>query len=394
MNKIFNWVFGSFFRTIGRLLVFVLLGFIIAHFIDFGDIISNFRITDLFFEKVNAESFANGVEVQYYQEEALTNRWSSNNWYDYATLQSSTSIQGFNQVDFYPNPQINIQDIKKGYIEFTYYMSLPIVSTNTQSTITGQDYCDRWTWGTIDSYNNVIRWDCARVDQTDQSTITDYEYVHPVVNINAVIIYNNGYADYCSMDTANQKFICPISNYASLSSIKFIRFSQNVYYSSTRQHTYYFGIMRRVNKYSDSANAIIENQNQNTQQQMQQQQQQHNEMMNDTVQDTNETQSMFSSFESFLPENGIITQLITLPILLYTNILNNVNGSCSSFSLGSIYGEPLTLPCINISQYLGSNLWGVIDILMSGFFVLVIARKLIKVFQNMSSMKEGDVIGD
>lgn len=238
--------------------------------------------------KVNASTFNNGVEVQYYKEESLTTRWTSNNWYDYASLQSSTGLGTYNQVDFYPSPQINIQDIKKGYIEFTYYMSLPIVRQNVNNTFTiEEEECTRWGKTTI---NNREVWECILWStNTNTNTITDSEYIHPVVNINAVIIYNNGYADYCSMDTSNQKFVCPISNYASLTSIKFIRFSQNIYYSNSSQYTYQFGIMRRINRYSDSAQDIISNQNNNTQEIINQ-----NATYEDTPSKdlTNETQQM------------------------------------------------------------------------------------------------------
>lgn len=110
--------------------------------------------------------------------------------------------------------------------------------------------------------------------------------------------------------------------------------------------------------------------------------------------DNNNVSSTFEEFNSFLDDNSTITQLITLPITLYSSILNNVGGSCQSFNLGSLYGEYLVLPCVNIGNYLGSTLWGMIDLIISGFAVYFIAKKLIKVFNNFSSMKDGDVIDD
>lgn len=110
--------------------------------------------------------------------------------------------------------------------------------------------------------------------------------------------------------------------------------------------------------------------------------------------DNNNVSSTFEEFNSFLDDNSTITQLITLPITLYSSILNNVGGSCQSFNLGSLYGEDLLLPCVNIGNYLGSTLWGMIDLIISGFAVYFIAKKLIKVFNNFSSMKDGDVIDD
>lgn len=126
-----------------------------------------------------------------------------------------------------------------------------------------------------------------------------------------------------------------------------------------------------------------------------------NQALNDSVNSLNDNitnsntdnpSSDFSNFQNMLPENGVITQLITLPISLFQKILTSLNASCSNFNLGSLYNHELILPCINISNYVGSSLWNVIDVLFSGFFVLVIAKKMIATFESFSSMKEGDIL--
>lgn len=118
-----------------------------------------------------------------------------------------------------------------------------------------------------------------------------------------------------------------------------------------------------------------------------------NTLKDDSV-DENGVADAFDNFNSFLDDNSTITQLITLPITLYTAILNNLNGTCQPFNLGELYGNNLILPCINISQYLGNSLWTMIDIIISGFAIYAISRKMIKVFNNFSSLREGDVIDD
>lgn len=102
--------------------------------------------------------------------------------------------------------------------------------------------------------------------------------------------------------------------------------------------------------------------------------------------------SKIEEFENMLPENGVITQLITLPISLFQKVLSSINGTCQEYNLGNLFGTDLTLPCVNISNYLGATLWNVIDVLFSGLFVLVISKKMIKVFNNFTSMEEGDVL--
>lgn len=116
-----------------------------------------------------------------------------------------------------------------------------------------------------------------------------------------------------------------------------------------------------------------------------------NTIKDDSVDDPDE---MFEDFEDLLPENGVITSLIGLPITLYQKILNSINGTCAQFSLGSLYGTNLIMPCIDIDTYLGSTIWNTIDLIISGGFVLIIAKKMIKAFNHFSSLKEGDVIND
>ena len=71
-----------------------------------------------------------------------------------------------------------------------------------------------------------------------------------------------------------------------------------------------------------------------------------------------------------------------------------MKSTCKPFVLGALFGTNLTIPCINIGSYLGSALWGMIDVIISGFAIFSISKKLIKIFNNFSSMKEGDVIDD
>lgn len=127
------------------------------------------------------------------------------------------------------------------------------------------------------------------------------------------------------------------------------------------------------------------------------------EMTTSSIDDINNTlnndnvdspSSSISDMEALLPSNGTITSLIALPINLYTKVLNSINGTCSSFNLGSLYGTSLIMPCIDLSTYLGNTIWTTIDLILSGVFVLVIARKMIKAFNSFTFMKEGDVIND
>jgi len=102
----------------------------------------------------------------------------------------------------------------------------------------------------------------------------------------------------------------------------------------------------------------------------------------------------FEDMESYIASNGIITQLIVLPITLYSAVLNTINGTCSNYSFGELFGTELSFSCISVSNLVGSSLFNTIDILCSGFFVWHIAKKMIKTFNHFTELKEGDVLDD
>lgn len=114
------------------------------------------------------------------------------------------------------------------------------------------------------------------------------------------------------------------------------------------------------------------------------------EDVNNSINDgsTDDPTSDISTMNGKLASNNSITQLLTLPIQMYQNILNSVNGSCSSFSLGSLYNHNLTLPCINLQNLLGSTLYGIIDILISGLFILSFRKKMVDIFNHMTSLND------
>lgn len=116
--------------------------------------------------------------------------------------------------------------------------------------------------------------------------------------------------------------------------------------------------------------------------------QQQTETITDSSIDNSKAENDISNMQSKIASNGTITQLLTLPITLYQAILNSVNGSCSPYSLGSLLGYNLTLPCINLQSYLGSTIWGIIDMVCSGLFILVFRKKMVDIFNHMTSLND------
>lgn len=114
-----------------------------------------------------------------------------------------------------------------------------------------------------------------------------------------------------------------------------------------------------------------------------------NDTLKDDSIDNSNTSSTLEDLSEDLPTNSVISDLLLLPVRLFQSILNSINGSCTTFNLGSLFGSNLTLPCINIESLLGSSLWSVIDILFSGAFVLVIRKKFVDIFENLTELRNG-----
>lgn len=118
--------------------------------------------------------------------------------------------------------------------------------------------------------------------------------------------------------------------------------------------------------------------------------------MNDSINNSNTDNDKVSNTISGVNvgNQGVITQLILMPVNLFSNILNAINGTCYEFNLGNLFGTDLKLPCINIESYVGSNLWNVIDILFSGFAIFAISKKIKQVFEQFTNLRDGDILND
>lgn len=112
--------------------------------------------------------------------------------------------------------------------------------------------------------------------------------------------------------------------------------------------------------------------------------------VNDSINNDNvdDPSNSLTSMDNQIATNSVISDLLLLPITLFQNVLNSINGTCSTFNLGSLLGTNLTLPCINLSNILGSALYGVIDILLCGIFVLSMRKKFVNIFENITSLKD------
>ena len=150
--------------------------------------------------------------------------------------------------------------------------------------------------------------------------------------------------------------------------------------TETNRFYMYFPIYFYFGKDGDTTSQVIANNTTNI-----------NNSINDSSIDNNNTSSSTTSWGNKNATNGTITNLLTLPISLLQAIVNGLQTTCSSFSLGSLFNTNITLPCINISNLIGNGLWTTIDILFSGFMILAIGKKLVKIFNDFTNLKTNQV---
>lgn len=188
--------------------------------------------------------------------------------------------------------------------------------------------------------------------------------------------------------------IVPISSTSGGSGINYINNFTDLYNQleqiKNRDNVFYHDVYVLIeNKLNAILQALQNNQTSITN--IQQNTQQINDAINDSSIDSSNAVSSASSWNSKNATNGTITQLLTLPITLLNAIVSGISTSCSSFSLGILFGTNITLPCINLSNIIGSSLFTTIDILFSGFMILAISKKLIKIFNDFTNLKSNQI---
>lgn len=85
--------------------------------------------------------------------------------------------------------------------------------------------------------------------------------------------------------------------------------------------------------------------------------------------------------------NGPISSLLQLPLRLLNVIYNNVGGSlCRTYTIGSLYGYELTIPCIHIEDYLGNDVYNLIDTILQIIIYYNVFLLIIHYFENATSL--------
>lgn len=103
---------------------------------------------------------------------------------------------------------------------------------------------------------------------------------------------------------------------------------------------------------------------------------------------TSETNNTLDDFSENVASDTPITDLLTMPLTLINAYIGGMNSSCTPYNFGSLLGTNLTMPCINLQQRLGSNIWNIIDVLFSIFMIFNISKLFIGAFNKFTTLKD------
>lgn len=348
MKKISNWVFGSFFRTMGRFFFFLFFGFLLANILSRSEI----KWTDLL-----------GIE----------------------TIKADT-IQplGFQFYDSNGNalPQLSgLPPYVRGYNH---------TITNTSSG------ADSFYLREDKSYYPYSNFDYALINlYIKENGATSY---YRTTSNNTGTIYNNGFGFYVEMVTNGQWSQCNLENYSKngeivLYTIKCPRAknASAISYFNIQWTYENFGSIENLNMYlqiglsysinfisGDSA-SIIENQNQNTNQTI------------STITDSNTTEATSEAnnfFESFTSQdNGGISSIITAPLSAISGL---ASATCSPITLPIPYldNKQLVLPCM--SAIYTEHFGAFFSLYQTIIFGVIAYRMLVSIFMMIQGFKNPD----
>lgn len=126
------------------------------------------------------------------------------------------------------------------------------------------------------------------------------------------------------------------------------------------------------------------------QQQLEEQQNTNNLLNDDTPVSNEDVSSNVNDWSSNNANNGVINQLVQMPITLLNGVVSGLSGTCTPYNFGSLFGSDLIFPCIDLSEKLGS-LWVLIDTIISGVFIFLFGGRCVKMFNDFTNLRSGQI---
>lgn len=274
------------------------------------------------------------------------------------------------------DPQlVNIDNVK--FIIFYYDISLTSQSSYTLNS--------EFTYSTYGSTGNGVTLSYFLINKTIQNFSDSWT---PITQKYLNQFYHHRYINHIEFTsnysgTVQAQFTYTLSREATIGTVGF--YNNSLIFTGSNSAE----INESINS---STTNIINNDNSNTnkileqEKKLQEEQQKTNEAL--TSEESPDVDSFFDDL-NIDDSNSPVSDLITMPITLMQAYVNGFSSSCSPVSLGTLYGYTLTLPCINLEEYLGGTLWSLIDALFSIFMVYNIAMLCVSIYESITSLDDG-----
>ena len=386
MKNIINWTCGSFFRVIGRILAYLVIGGLIATLLSR----SSFKITDLFFESVKAEQ----LEQQMLQFYSTT-----------GAVSNSASIT---------------DDIEKNF--YTYQGPFTLKMSGNFILRNQNDQYDsyRMFYAKIGFCVDTVNFLRAYKNGSGGTNNSVYDMALSVQDTNQKCYFNNnssydGHLAYVYISAILDSSIYDSSNH----NIEYIIDQPITITNGRTDISYSVLLVSRV--FGDSAqiidnndvyfNQIIQQQQATTNAINSQSQQQHQDSENtqsvinngvnqtistitdDTAPDVNSTLSN-DALTGYLPP-GPLDSVMTLPFQILNSLVNKMGTTCSPIVIPLPFlsnNNQLTIPCIStiFSSMPGLNVGlSAVFVIISGLFLYNYLLYLYNWVDDMTSLKHG-----
>ena len=256
-------------------------------------------------------------------------------------------------------------------------------TTESPITITSANYED-FTTNTYYSCSVGNKKTSYNVYTTYQVNCSIPSFYNGNFNFNAVeTYYQSGSSYYIGLATDDSTYIVSPSNSDVLTGINGlgtdINNSANNIISNNNQNS-----QNIINNNNNNTNQIINYQNQNA------------DKINDSINDVNnsitdnsstsdnQNNNFINSFSNLFSGVGedFLLQFFTIPVNFIKTIIDSSN-TCSPISLGSMFGYEFVMPCIDLESILGSNIYHIIDVIITGCIALAFISQVGSIFNDL-----------
>lgn len=286
--------------------------------------------------------------------------------------------KGINKVAFEINNNTYFSDYKNSPYNYSFYIvmddptTIPIY-TNTLPTVEFNSVaCNVMTsyWNNQGSIDGEL---ANAIDRPGEIYGGWYGVVCPDITLTSNISYVNVYFQ-------------AYNNLAQVPFDFYLARNWNVARSGTIDALYQLiDLERQGNTIASSQTSAIQQQTTAIQQQTQAQQETNN-LLKDTS--TPSSSDVTNVTDKITNNNANVSDLVNMIPNTLQVIVNGFQNGCSGgYSLGTLFGTELIIPCINPEQYLGSFLWGVIDAILCLCYLIPFAKFLVNKYNDLTSLK-------